>query len=84
MADICNKLVSNIPQMKIAYAIIVLVVNVIVPGVGTMLFVAFGGKENMTEHILIGVLQLLGTFIFIGWIWSILWGVFAFDKARAK
>jgi len=77
-----------IPELPMPLAIVLLIVNILLPGIGTIIagFSVFccgnigesGGSKFGTFCInfWVGLLQLLTCWIFfIGWIWSILWGI---------
>jgi len=49
------------------------IVNIIFPGVGTLVAAALSGCN--TADIIIGILQLVFCWLIIGWIWSIVWGI---------
>ena len=51
-------------------------------GIGTIIGAAIGKCSN--KAYLVGILQLILSVILIGWIWSILWGYFMFDKKAMK
>ena len=76
-----NELRGHIPSLSMVLAIVILIVNIIVPGIGTICFICLGGSGQWVEHLVIGLLQFFLTFFLIGWIWSICWGVFAVMKA---
>ena len=76
-----DELRNKIPSLNIVLAIIVLCINICIPGVGTMLFICLGGGANWVEHLIIGLLQFFLTILLIGWIWSICWGIFAVMKS---
>ena len=62
-------IVHNIPSY------IICAVNIILPGVGTIIAVVVADRyiSNKTQ-LLVGVFQLLTAYIIFGWIWSIYWG----------
>jgi len=78
-----------IPQMPVWLAVICLILNIFVPGFGTIVagFCVFApctnvGADNVDNvatfcvNFFVGAAQLLTCWIFfLGWIWSILWGV---------
>ncbi|XP_022101394.1 protein SPEC3-like [Acanthaster planci] len=78
---------AAIPSLHIVAAVICLVLNIFLPGIGTIVagFSVFccgnpgqsgGGKfGTFCLNFWVGVLQLLTCWIFlIGWVWSIMWG----------
>ena len=54
-------------------AMICLILNIFVPGTGTILNACLGVKVG--PGLLYGILQLLTTPIIIGWVWSIIYGI---------
>ena len=54
-------------------AIVCLLLNIFLPGVGTIVHACMG--TNSGPGIIYGILQILTTGFFIGWIWSIIYGV---------
>lgn len=54
-------------------ALIVLIVNIMAPGIGTMLAACFGSCKIST--LLVGIVQLLTAPLLIGWIWAIVWSI---------
>jgi hypothetical protein len=56
-----------------------LILNIVWPGFGTALNSCMGKKFNATTFI-VAILQIILSFIFIGWIWSIWWGILILEK----
>jgi hypothetical protein len=54
-------------------AVLMLVLNIILPGTGTMLNGCFG--RVCLDLLVIGFLQLLTAVLLVGWIWSIWYGI---------
>lgn len=78
------KLYLNIPKIKRCYAIILFLINIILPGIGTILFIPFNEENNYKdckEFLLTGLIQFLFCWTIVPWIWSILWGVFLLKKS---
>ena len=50
-------------------------------GVGSMISACAGGDFNC-EALLAGILQFVLAFLLVGWIWSIVHGVWLLDKAK--
>ena len=68
-----------VPQVDKTMALIMLVINVFLPGIGTII-AAVLDDSNMTK-ILIGVAQFILAMFLIGWLWAIVWGIFMLQKA---
>lgn len=62
--------------------LICLILNLIpiTSGIGTIV-AGIQDKRNLVRDIIIGVLQLLFFWAIIGWIWSIIWGIFIYQKS---
>ncbi len=76
-----NQMKNHLPVLSKTIAIIILIINVIFPGVGTMLLSCIGG-EFKKEHLFVGLIQMVLAICVIGWIWSILWGVLLLLKSN--
>lgn len=77
-----SKLKDHLPVLSKTIAIIILVINILFPGIGTMLLSCIGGQFKI-EHIYVGLAQFLLAICVIGWIWSILWGVLLIMKSTS-
>lgn len=53
------------------------------PGVGTIISAALS-TEFMTVTVLIGIAQLVTSFILVGFVWAIVWSVLLIKKARSE
>ncbi|XP_030854573.1 protein SPEC3-like [Strongylocentrotus purpuratus] len=77
---------AAIPSMHIAMAVTCLILNIFLPGIGTIVagFAVFccanpgqsdGGKVGtFCLNFWVGILQLFLTLFLVGWIWAIIWG----------
>mmetsp|Transcript_9548 Transcript_9548/g.10559 ORF Transcript_9548/g.10559 Transcript_9548/m.10559 type:complete len:86 (+) Transcript_9548:42-299(+) len=66
--------VRQLPKVKSkVWVWIILILNIVLPGVGTM--VAGCIYKCHRKSIIIGLLQLLLFPFIIGWVWSVIWGV---------
>ena len=54
--------------------LILFILNIIWPGLGTILAGVIGESGCHPMTILVGVLQMFTSWLIIGWIWSIWWG----------
>ena len=70
----CICLIDNVPSEEKTTAILFMIINILVPGLGTFII---GIKQNPVNNDLLktGALQFFMAFIIIGWIWSIWWGI---------
>ena len=76
----CTGIIDEIQPVKAPWPLIMLVLNIIIPGTGTMMNACMGERFSCTS-ILVGLLQLLLSYILIGWVWSIWWGILIIEKA---
>ena len=76
-----DRMKNLIPELNKVLAIILLVLNCIFPGVGTMCLSCLGPRF-VWDHLIIGLLQLLLSFLIIGWVWSIFWGILLVMKSN--
>ena len=69
-------IVEDVPRLTAAWPYLTLILNVILPGIGTMIIACVGyqGPWSKTQ-LTVGILQSLTSVFLIGWIWSIWWGV---------
>ena len=79
-ASTCKKAVVSLDH---TLAVVCLVLNCIpfTSGVGTMIS-ACAGKEFNCNALVFGILQFLLFFLLIGWIWSIVHGIWLLDAAK--
>lgn len=57
----------NTPVVDMGIAVLTLVVNLFLPGIGTIIAGAVGGKPTIGR----GIAQLLLSLIFVGWVWAL-------------
>ena len=69
------QLVTDIPALKNVTAYICLIINIIIPGVGTMICSCVGDANINKTQLTVGLIQLLTSPYLIGWISSIYWGI---------
>jgi len=74
------ELITDVPKIKKVYAIIIFVLNMIIPGSGTMLMSLFLAKCSKTLFF-VGLFQLLLAYVLIGYVISIYWGYLVVKKA---
>lgn len=76
-----DKLKSHLPTLGRSVAIFILVLNIIIPGLGTAFLCCIGGTCK-TEHLIIGLIQFCTAFCLVGWLWSIMWGLIILMKSN--
>ena len=73
---------GSIPTLDKVLGIVMLILNILFPGLGTLLC-SFLGGNFVADQLLVALLQFLTVPIFlVGWIWSIYWGVLIYQKAK--
>ncbi|KAL0483513.1 hypothetical protein AKO1_014553 [Acrasis kona] len=76
-----NLQISKIPKLEETMALVVLILNIIFPGIGTIVAaILTDSDEKRKWNLIFGVLQILLSFLLIGWLWSILWGVIIYYR----
>jgi hypothetical protein len=70
----------QVPVLDSTQAIICLVINIFVPGIGTIV----GGVMGQKPLIGRGIAQLLLSIIIVGWVWGIVTGVQLLQNATWK
>eukprot|EP00301_Raphidiophrys_heterophryoidea_P014510 c22933_g1_i1.p1 GENE.c22933_g1_i1~~c22933_g1_i1.p1 ORF type:complete len:105 (+),score=22.22 c22933_g1_i1:1-315(+) len=74
--------VTHIPKVSKTMGIVVLILNIILPGIGSIIAGLMGNSRDR-GCALAGVFQLLTAFFIVGWIWSIVWGIKIHSKANS-
>ena len=74
---------ASVMELDHTLAIVCLIFNCLpfTSGVGTMVSACAGDHFNCTT-LLFGILQLILTCIVVGWIWSIIHGIWLLDKSK--
>ena len=72
-------LATRFPPMTSTIKFIIFILNLIIPGTGTMLL-STRYKKCSKIQLIIAILQLIMSWEIVGWIWSITWGVLAFIR----
>lgn len=80
-AEKFEEIKGHIPSLSMVLAIVILILNIILPGIGTLCFCCLD-KGNLVEHLVIGLLQFFLCWTIVAWVWSICWGVFVVMKAK--
>ena len=75
-----SKLKNHLPVLHKTVAIIILVFNIFIPGLGTMFLACMAG-DFKKEHVFVGLAQMLFSVCVIGWVWSVLWGIILVMKS---
>jgi hypothetical protein len=74
---------SKIPCLSKTWAIIILIINIFLPGWGTIVLGCLS-EHHSSYFILIGFLQFLLAGLIIGWIWAIITGVKVLNKSASN
>jgi len=73
---------NPIPVLDPGTALVVLILNIFFPGVGTIVCGCVGRNSNVVAWFFIGILQLVLIFCLIGWIWAIITGIQVLQRAN--
>jgi len=76
-----EKYKNMIPTTSKCTSIILLVLNIIWPGLGTAVMGCMV-PEFLVPNLIIALLQFVLTICVVGWVWSIIWGVFCLMKSK--
>lgn len=68
------------PVLSVPEAAAVLIVNILLPGVGTIVAAVIGQKKIIGR----GIAQFFLTIIIVGWVWAIITGVQCMVNARGS
>jgi hypothetical protein len=79
---VCEQWQGSIPSMDKGMAILLLVLNIFFPGLGTLICAFMGGGDVITDQIIVAILQWLTAICIVGWIWAIWWGILMYQKAK--
>lgn len=78
------KAITTFPSLpNIIFKVVFLILNIIIPGLGTIL-ISFFGKSILKIHWGIGILQFITSIAIypIGLLWSITWGILIFINTQ--
>ena len=80
MEDLCK----TVPKAESkCVGVIFFILNIIIPGTGTI-FAAIN-QNCIGVQIIVGILQFFSSpILFIGWVWSIIWGYKIFEKSGSQ
>ena len=67
-------LITDLPQLQPVFAYACALLNVAIPGSGTVLASVLGYESCNKTHLVVGCLQFLTSIYVVGWVWSIYWG----------
>lgn len=67
------ELVKNVPHVSKPVAVIQAILNLVFPGIGTMVMACASNESVSKTQLSIGMLQLLTSFVLVGWIWALYW-----------
>ena len=73
---------KSIQKVPSPWGIVLFIVNIFFPGVGTMISSCLAPGDCNVEALVIGLCQLLTAWLIIGWIWSIIWGWKIYDVSE--
>jgi hypothetical protein len=70
----------KMPVLEMPMAVVTLVVNILVPGIGTIVAGVVGARPLIGR----GIAQLLLAIIIVGWVWALVNGIQAIANATWK
>ena len=76
--------ICTFPIMSLILRISILCLNIFLPGIGTMLMGLLAYSKISKTQLAIGVLQFATAWLIIGYVWSIVWGIFAMLKSSPQ
>ena len=71
-----------LPRVSPHMATTAAILNIFLPGWGTMLASAYSDSPDKTPQFLCGILQLATAWWIVGWAWSIFWSYLLFRGAN--
>ena len=76
----CQCCIENVPELEKSDAILFLILNVIVSGLGTFVL---GLKQGQSGEDIkkTGIIQFILSFFIVGWFWSVYWGITLVQKS---
>jgi hypothetical protein len=72
---------ADYPELPVGLALAVLVLNIFLPGIGTMVMGCNSGAYA-GSWVCIGICQMFLSLLFIGWVWGIITGIICLSRAR--
>ena len=76
------ELATNVPELGNIWAYICFILNLIFPGIGTMLCACLGDSNMNKTQLIIGIVQLMTSIYLLGWFVSIYWGYLIVKKSK--
>ena len=76
------ELCTDVPALGNVWAYIILILNILLPGTGTMIASCLGDSNVNKTQLTIGIIQLLTSVYLLGWIFSIYWGWIIVKKSK--
>ena len=77
------EIMADVPLMTGVMPYIIFLLNVVLPGSGTMLAACVGYSHSWSKtQLFVGCLQMMTAIFIIGWLWSIWWGIKIIAKSR--
>ena len=75
-------IVSDVPRLQGVWPYVCAILNVVLPGVGTMIAACVGYSLSWSKtQLMAGLLQMLTAVYIVGWAWSIYWSWLFLAKA---
>ena len=68
------ELLTDVPRLNGLWSYILAILNIFVPGLGTMIAACVGYPDAWSKtQLSIGICQMLTSFYIVGWLWSVYW-----------
>ena len=79
------EILIDVPKVNGLWPYILLILNLFIPGVGTMIAACLGDPNAWSKtQLIIGVFQMLLSVYIIGWFWAVYWGYLMIIKSRKE
>ena len=74
---------KNIPKLEGHYPLICFILNIFLPGIGTLVAAFFCDDDDvLTFNGISALLQFITAICIVGWIWSIIWGYLIYERSQ--
>ncbi len=73
---------ASIPRLNIALVVVVAVLNLIMPGLGTIVAACAGQETVSKTQMSIGVVQFFTSLFLVGFIWAQYWSYLIYVKSQ--
>ena len=74
-------MIQNVPKVPKIASFICTVVNILLPGFGTMLAACLTNDYTSKVQLAVGLFQFLSSFLLIGYVWALYWSYLIITKS---